>query len=213
MCIFFDSCFYVSSLPTPPIHNLLSNFRKNHLTNAGKCSIIKVSVGRHTKHHQLGDVPAVPLRKGIKADNGYTMSSKQKMHDTKGFWLSDSGLKKYLKFKHYPCHAHSVQAIIDDYCGARRSFFSNRKSDSTARLPYGGLIDMYRDKWHLTFNLDYDISKLPNDPTNLLYLFAYAYRPNTTRADCTNRLVHGHAGLKKGKFVKGAMHDGTRHYT
>ena len=57
-------------------------------------------------------------------------------HEAKGFWLSDSGLKKYLKFKEYPCHAHSVQAIIDDYCGARRSFFSNRKSDPTAKPPH-----------------------------------------------------------------------------
>ena len=57
-------------------------------------------------------------------------------HEAKGFWLSDSGLKKYLKFKEYPCHAHSVQAIIDDYCGARRSFFSNRKSDPTAQPPH-----------------------------------------------------------------------------
>ena len=68
---------------------------------------------------------------------------------------------------------------------------------------------MYTDKWHLTFNLDYD-PRNPNAPTNLLYLFAYAYPPNTTRADCTNRLVHG--GKKFGVFAKGVMHDGTRHY-
>ena len=71
---------------------------------------------------------------------------------------------------------------------------------------------MYTDKWHLTFNMDYDPTK-PNDPTNYLYLFAYAYPPNTTRADCTNRLVHGHPGLKNGQFVKGVMHEGTRHYS
>ena len=65
-----------------------------------------------------------------------TVSLVQKTHDTKGFWLSDVGLKKYLKFKGYRCHAHSVQAIIDDYCGARRSFFSNRGSNPTARPPF-----------------------------------------------------------------------------
>ena len=55
---------------------------------------------------------------------------------------------------------------------------------------------MYSDKWHLTFNLEYDPLK-PNDPTNLLYVFGYAYPPNTTRADCTNPIVHGHPRLKK----------------
>ena len=69
---------------------------------------------------------------------------------------------------------------------------------------------MYTDKWHLTFNLEHD----PTDPKDdLLYLFAYAYPPNTTRADCTNRLVHGHPRLKNGQFVKGVMHEGTRHYS
>lgn len=72
---------------------------------------------------------------------------------------------------------------------------------------------MYTDKWHLTFNLEYDLTK-PDAPTNLLYLFAYAYRPNTTRADCTNRIVHGHPDLKNGRLIKPdeAMHEGTRAY-
>ena len=65
-----------------------------------------------------------------------TVSLTEKTHDTKGFWLSDSGLKKYLKEKNYPCHSHSVQAIIDDYCAARRSFFSNLKSNPNARPPF-----------------------------------------------------------------------------
>ena len=68
---------------------------------------------------------------------------------------------------------------------------------------------MYADKWHLTFNLEYDPAQ-PDTPTNLLYLFGYAYRPNTTRADCTNRIVH--AGKKRGVFAKGVMHEGTRAY-
>ena len=65
-----------------------------------------------------------------------TASLVESTHNTKGVWLSDSGLKKYLKFKAYPCHAHSVQAIIDDYCGARRSFFSNIKINTHARPPF-----------------------------------------------------------------------------
>ena len=73
-----------------------------------------------------------------------TVSIVQKTHDTKGFYLSDAVLKKYLKFKRYPCHAHSVQAIIDDYCGARRSFFSNRPSDPNVSPPF-------KRKWYHTF--------------------------------------------------------------
>ena len=73
-----------------------------------------------------------------------TVSLTQKTHDQKGFWLSDSGLKKYLKFKDYPCHAHSVQAIIDDYCGARCSFFSLLESNPNARPPF-------KRKWYHPF--------------------------------------------------------------
>ena len=65
-----------------------------------------------------------------------TVSLAFKTHKQKGFWLSDSGLKAYLKFKRYPCQAHSVQAIIDDYCGARRSFFENRKTNPNAKSPH-----------------------------------------------------------------------------
>ena len=64
-----------------------------------------------------------------------TVSLAFKTYQQKGFWLSDSGLKAYLKFKDYPCQAHSVQAIIDDYCGARRSFFANRKTNPNAKPP------------------------------------------------------------------------------
>ena len=64
-----------------------------------------------------------------------TVSLAFKTHEQKGFWLSDSGLKAYLKFKRYPCQSHSVQAIIDDYYGARRSFFENRKSNPNAKPP------------------------------------------------------------------------------
>ena len=73
-----------------------------------------------------------------------TVSLTQKTHDTKGFWVSDSGLKKYLRHKDYPCHSHSVQAIIDDYCGARHAFFEIRKADPKARPPF-------KRRWYHTF--------------------------------------------------------------
>ena len=65
-----------------------------------------------------------------------TLSLAFKTHRRKGFWISDAGLKAYLKFKRYPCQAHSVQAIIDDYCGARRSYFANRKTNPNAKPPH-----------------------------------------------------------------------------
>ncbi len=65
-----------------------------------------------------------------------TVSLAFKTYKAKGFWLSDSGLKAYLKFKRYPCHAHSVQAIIDDYCGARCSYFANAKTNLNAKPPH-----------------------------------------------------------------------------
>ena len=65
-----------------------------------------------------------------------TLSLALKTHKQKGFWLSDGALKAYLKFKRYPCQSHSVQAIIDDYCGARRSYFSNAKTNPNAKPPH-----------------------------------------------------------------------------
>ena len=65
-----------------------------------------------------------------------TVSLMRKTHETKGFWLSQGGAKKYLKFKESPCHAHSVQAIIDDYYGALKSYHKRVKKDPKARPPY-----------------------------------------------------------------------------
>ena len=65
-----------------------------------------------------------------------TVSLVRKIHQEKGFWLSKSTVKKYLKFKGYPCHAHSVQAVIDDYFGALHSYFSRVKKDKTSNPPY-----------------------------------------------------------------------------
>lgn len=64
------------------------------------------------------------------------MSLIRKTHQQKDFWLSQGGAKKYIKFIEYPCHAHSVQAIIDDYFGALKSFFQRHKIDPKARPPY-----------------------------------------------------------------------------
>ena len=65
-----------------------------------------------------------------------TLSLAFETQKRKGFWLSDGGLKAYLKFKRYPCQAHSVQAIIDDYCGARRSYFANASFNPNMKPPH-----------------------------------------------------------------------------
>lgn len=65
-----------------------------------------------------------------------TVSLVRKIHRKKGLWLSCGDAKKYLKFKRYPCHAHTVQAIIDDYYGALKSYFSRVKKDPKSKPPY-----------------------------------------------------------------------------
>ena len=65
-----------------------------------------------------------------------TVSLVRKVQDQKGFWLSVGNAKKYLRCLEYSCHAHSVQAIIDDYYSALCSFFSRRKRDPKSRPPY-----------------------------------------------------------------------------
>ena len=65
-----------------------------------------------------------------------TVSLVDKVHTEKGFWLSKGAVKKYLKFKEYPCQAHSVQAIIDDYYAGLSSFFERVKKDPNSKPPY-----------------------------------------------------------------------------
>ncbi len=65
-----------------------------------------------------------------------TISVIRKVHDRKDFWLSVGSTKKYLRCLEYPCHSHSVQAIIDDYYGALKSYFQRMRKDPKARPPY-----------------------------------------------------------------------------
>ena len=65
-----------------------------------------------------------------------TVSLVRKIKDSKDIWVSVGDAKKYLRCLEYPCHAHSVQAIIDDYYGALKSYFSRHKKDPKARPPY-----------------------------------------------------------------------------
>ena len=60
----------------------------------------------------------------------------RKTKEDKDYWLKAGEVKSQLKKMGYPCQAHSVQAIIDDYFGALGSYFTRVKSDPTSRPPY-----------------------------------------------------------------------------
>ena len=65
-----------------------------------------------------------------------TVSVIRKVHDRKDFWLSVGDTKKYMRCLAYSCHAHSVQAIVDDYYGALKSYFQRMRKDPNAKPPY-----------------------------------------------------------------------------
>lgn len=66
-----------------------------------------------------------------------TVSLIRKVHEKKGFWLSQGTVKKYLKLKGYPLHSQTVQALIEGYYDALKSFFKLCKNgDENARPPY-----------------------------------------------------------------------------
>ena len=77
-----------------------------------------------------------------------TVSLIHKVKDNKDFWLSQGGAKKYLKFMEYPCHAHSVQAIIDDYYGALKSFFQRQKKTPkpVPHIRQGNITHLYGER-------------------------------------------------------------------
>ena len=66
-----------------------------------------------------------------------TVSLIRKVHEEKGFWLSQGAVKKYLKLKSYPLHSQTTQALIEGYFDALKSFFKLRKNgDENACPPY-----------------------------------------------------------------------------
>lgn len=66
-----------------------------------------------------------------------TVSLIRKTHEKKGFWLSKGSVKKYLRLKGYPLHSQTVQALIEGYYDALKSYFALRKNgDENANPPF-----------------------------------------------------------------------------
>ena len=64
-----------------------------------------------------------------------TVSLVRKVKKKKGFWMSKDDVRRYLKLR-YPCTSKSMEAVIGDYFGALKSFFTNAKSNANAKPPY-----------------------------------------------------------------------------
>jgi putative transposase len=65
-----------------------------------------------------------------------TVSLVRKLHRFKGFWISMVAVMAILKLKGYQLHSQSVQATIQAYFNALKSFFRVRKSNEDARPPF-----------------------------------------------------------------------------
>jgi len=68
-----------------------------------------------------------------------TLSLVRKIHERKGFWLSESSAKKWMLrwARKIPVHTHSKQAFIELYFQALRSYFrAARKTKKDALPPY-----------------------------------------------------------------------------
>ncbi len=59
----------------------------------------------------------------------------RKTFKQKGFWLSESGVKKDIKNKGYLLHSQTIQACAESYFESLKSFFQVRKSDPEAKPP------------------------------------------------------------------------------
>ena len=59
----------------------------------------------------------------------------RKVKRKKGFWLSKSAVRKYMRLRDNPLHSQTVQAIIDSYFDSLKSYFRVSKSNPDAKPP------------------------------------------------------------------------------
>ena len=64
-----------------------------------------------------------------------TVSLIRKTHRCKGFWLSQGAVQKYQRLREYKLHSQTVQAIIDSYYSALKSYFKTVKLNPEAKPP------------------------------------------------------------------------------
>ncbi|RKU14412.1 hypothetical protein C6502_00910 [Candidatus Poribacteria bacterium] len=58
-----------------------------------------------------------------------------KIKRTKGFWLSEKSVRKYMRLRGYNLHSQTVQAIIQSYFDSLKSYFRAVKSNPNAKPP------------------------------------------------------------------------------
>ena len=58
-----------------------------------------------------------------------------KIKRTKGFWLSEKSVRKYMRLRGYNLHSQTVQAIIQSYFDSLKSYFRAVKSNPDAKPP------------------------------------------------------------------------------
>ena len=59
----------------------------------------------------------------------------RKTFKKKGFWLSESNVKKYIKNRGYQLHSQTIQACAESYFESLKSFFQVRKSNPDVKPP------------------------------------------------------------------------------
>ena len=59
----------------------------------------------------------------------------RKVKRKKGFWLSKSAVRKYMRLRDNPLHSQTVQAIIDSYFDSLASYFRVSTSNPDAKPP------------------------------------------------------------------------------
>ena len=64
-----------------------------------------------------------------------TVSLIRKTHKQKGVWLSKSAVRKYQRLRGYKLHSQTVQAIIESYYSALKSYFKVVKTNPDAKPP------------------------------------------------------------------------------
>ena len=58
-----------------------------------------------------------------------------KIKRTKGFWLSEKSVRKYMRLRGYNLHSQTIQAIIQSYFDSLKSYFQVVKSNPDAKPP------------------------------------------------------------------------------
>jgi putative transposase len=73
----------------------------------------------------------------------------RKVHKRKGFWLSKNSVQKYLRLCGYQLHSHTVQACVDSYFDALKSYWQTKKVNPDAKPPFRTR-RFYKVRWKST---------------------------------------------------------------